>query len=121
MARLAIVGSRDFGDSGLVRRFVDRLRASTVVVSGGARGVDRVAVDAARLRDLGTEVFPADWDRFGRSAGIRRNADLVASVDGLVAFWDGSSPGTRDAIRRALDLGIWVRVYRVDGSFSSSL
>lgn len=113
MARLAIVGSRGFANLAAVRQFVGRLRPSTVVVSGGARGVDQVAVEAAKARGLAVDIFPADWDRYGRSAGFKRNKELVDSVDGLVAFWDGQSRGTWHSVRLAQQRGIWLRVFRV--------
>lgn len=116
MARLAIVGSRNFANLDLVRSFVCRLRPTTTVVSGGARGVDTVAVEAAQARHLQTHVLPADWDRFGKSAGYKRNAQIVHSVAGLVAFWDGESRGTKHAIDLATRCKLWVRVYRPDGS-----
>lgn len=115
MKRLAIVGSRDFPNLPLVKQFVERLQRDTVVVSGGARGVDSVAVEAARQRGLATEVFEADWDRLGKRAGIDRNARMIDTVDGLVAFWDGKSRGTQHAIQCAKTRGIWVRVYVIDG------
>lgn len=48
--------------------------------------------------------FIADWDRYGKAAGPRRNAEMVRHVldhgGFMVAFWDGKSPGTADTIRR---------------------
>lgn len=115
MKRLAIVGSRDFPKPELVKQFVERLQRDTVVVSGGARGVDSVAVEAARQRGLATEVFEADWDRLGKRAGIERNARMIDTVHGLVAFWDGKSRGTQHAIQCAKSRGLWLRVYVIDG------
>jgi hypothetical protein len=118
MARLAIVGSRDFANLDLVRAFIARLRVTTTVVSGGAPGVDRAAEAAANARELGTDIFPAEWDVHGRSAGMRRNEQMIATVDGLVAFWDGRSRGTAHAISVARARGIWLRVYGADGRSS---
>ncbi len=115
MARLAIVGSRRYPRLELVRQLVHRLKPSTVVVSGGCWGVDRAAVAAAASAGLASEEMPAEWQRFGRSAGFRRNAALVASVDGLIAFWDGRSQGTAHSIALARSRGIWLRVYGPDG------
>jgi hypothetical protein len=72
------------------------------VVSGGARGVDSWAVDFARARGLHFEEYPADWDRYGKSAGYHRNRDLVDKADFVVAFWDGVSRGTFHTIQLAL-------------------
>lgn len=101
---MAIVGSRDFGSPDLVRRFVAGLPPGTVVVSGGARGVDTWAEDAAKANGLETKVFKADWDTLGKRAGYVRNLEIVAYCDKVVAFWDGLSRGTKhtmDAAERA--------------------
>ena len=110
MNRLAIVGSRDYPDEEAVIALVNKLKPTTIVVSGGARGVDSVAVLAAMARGLETEVFNADWNKHGKKAGYLRNVELVNSVDGLFAFWDGKSRGTKHAIELARKRGIWLKV-----------
>jgi predicted Rossmann fold nucleotide-binding protein DprA/Smf involved in DNA uptake len=101
---VAIVGSRDFGnDNGYTMRrmivqFIDTLPAGTVIVSGGARGVDRVAESWAKHRRLPTSIFPADWDTYGKSAGFRRNAYIIGVADIVVVFLDGVSRGTAHSI-----------------------
>jgi hypothetical protein len=85
------------------------------VLSGCARGVDSVAEAAAKERGLVVRRFPADWDSFGLSAGIRRNEEMAAAAAGLVAFWDGKSRGTAHMIAAARRRGLWVRVYGPDG------
>lgn len=108
-ARYAIVGSREYPHLDLVRAFVRKLPTGSVVVSGGARGVDSVAEEAARECGLGAIVIPADWSQ-GRGAGIARNADIVAAADIVVAFWDGKSRGTQNSMSRAVEAGkpLWV-------------
>jgi YspA, cpYpsA-related SLOG family len=108
--KLAIVGSRGFKSLELVGDFVRRLKPDTVVVSGGAVGVDQYAVSAAsRLGHL-TEVFPPDWKQHGTAAGPIRNRQMIATVDGLIAFWNGKSAGTFNAIQEAANRRIWLRV-----------
>ena len=46
--RVAIIGSRNYPDLLEVCRYVRLLPAGTVVVSGGAIGVDQAAANAAR-------------------------------------------------------------------------
>ena len=105
MVRVAIVGSREYPDWHQVYQYVETLPADAVVISGGARGVDRVAVEYARRRRLITEVYPADWETHGKSAGFIRNQTIVERADQIVAFWDGTSKGTADTIRRARAAG----------------
>jgi hypothetical protein len=108
--RVAVVGSRGFPALSLVAAFVAALPAGVAVVSGAARGVDAVAEDAARARGLAVVSLPASWSSLGRRAGMMRNAEVIARADVLVAFWDGASAGTADAIRRARKEGIAVFV-----------
>lgn len=60
--------------------------------------------------------FQADWDRYGKSAGYRRNAEMAkfASEEGnkgvLIAFWDGESRGTKNMIDLAKRYGLKVHV-----------
>lgn len=103
--KIAIVGSREFRKLHLVAEYVDTLPLDTVVVSGGAVGVDKEAERAARARGLAVQIFPADWPRFGKRAGMLRNAEIVAACDSMVAFWDGKSSGTKDSIARARKIG----------------
>jgi len=94
--RVAIVGSRQGVKLAKVQKFVHDLAAKypdAVVISGGAKGVDTAAVEDARAYGLRTEVYPADWDRHGKSAGFRRNRQIVAAADVVVAFWNGESRG----------------------------
>jgi predicted Rossmann fold nucleotide-binding protein DprA/Smf involved in DNA uptake len=109
---VAIVGSRAFSDLESVRRFVQTLPVGTVIVSGGARGVDRCAATAARDHGLRVVEYLAQWDRWGRRAGFIRNQQIVQRCDRLVAFWDGSSSGTRHSIELARQLGRPVIVHR---------
>lgn len=98
---VAIVGSRDYPDMQQVRDFVNKLPQGFTIVSGGARGVDRVAAEAARQRGMNVIEFIPDWSQ-GKGAGMARNAEIVAHADAVIAFWDGKSRGTKNTIDRAL-------------------
>ena len=100
--KVAIVGSRDYPDLNKVQYYVESLPWDTTVISGGARGVDTTAENAAVALRLGVEVHPADWDRLGKSAGYIRNEKMVDAADRVVAFWDGESKGTKHSIDLAL-------------------
>lgn len=113
--RVAIVGSRAFPNPELVTGFVRALPPGTIVVSGGARGVDRWAEEAAAGRGLETRIFEADWEGLGRRAGPIRNAKIVAESDFLIAFWDGRSRGTLNAVLNGRDRGIPVEILGPSG------
>lgn len=113
--RLAIVGSRSFSELQMVVEFVDGLDASTEIVSGGARGVDRTAALAASSRGLQVTEIRPDW-RLGKRAALIRNEQIVAYCDGLVAFWDGRSRGTAFTISLAKKHRKLREVFRISGS-----
>lgn len=103
MKKIAVVGSRDYDNLEGVRTFVTGFAGADVeIVSGGARGVDREAEKTSRRLGIPVKVFPADWERHGKQAGFIRNQQIVDYCDELVAFWDGTSNGTRHAYRQAV-------------------
>ncbi len=52
------------------------------------------------------EQFIADWNKYGKSAGFRRNIDIVDNSDCVIAFWDGNSKGTLNSVTTAINKGI---------------
>ena len=110
--KIAIVGSREYPRPQDVTDYVARLPADTVIVSGGARGVDSWAERAARARGLAVEIFPANWTAYGKRAGYVRNAEIVKASDRVVAFWDGESRGTAHTMECAKHYGKPLEVIR---------
>lgn len=110
--RIAIVGSRKYPDLSVVRDFVNTLPEDTVVISGGAKGVDTVAERAALKRGLETRVHTplvSDTLRYGfRTSAFNRNQKIVDDCDQLFAFWDGYSRGTLDTLKKAYRAGVFV-------------
>ncbi len=117
--RVIVAGSRGFTNYENMRRALDHLLQHQLplvtIISGGARGADYLGEKYAHEKELPLEVYPADWVRHGKSAGFRRNVHMVTSIkaDGLVAFWDGQSRGTKHVIDEARKWGLEVRVYNI--------
>lgn len=121
--RILITGSRHFADRRVIVRAicdwaatvppeVREGRPAPVVVHGGARGADTLASEIARGWGWAVECHPAGWNRYGRAAGPRRNAEMVKlGADICLAFPIGPSPGTRGCIDLARAAGIPVRIY----------
>ena len=99
--KIAIVGSRDYKFPKKIIDYIDNLPKDTEIVSGGARGVDTIAEVHAREIGLKVKVFPAEWKKFGLSAGYKRNFLIIQEADRVVAFWDGESKGTAHSISLA--------------------
>ena len=119
--RVAIVGSREYLDLASVKNYVASLPPDTVVITGGARGVDTIAEQTARTCGLDVVVHPANWTLHGKAAGQIRNQIVVDDCDRLVAFWDGTSPGTKGAISLASKAGKLDKVFRDKNPTQGSL
>ena len=63
--------------------------------------------------DTRRPTFLPDYARYGRAAPLRRNVQIVAYADLVLAFWDGKSRGTRFVIDQCRKQGVPVRVYRL--------
>ena len=112
--KVIIAGSRSITDYTTVLKAVAQAIYNgfviTEVVSGCARGVDRLGEQWAASTDLPVKRFQAEWIRFGKSAGIRRNVQMAEYADALIAVWDGKSRGTQNMIDTARESGLIVHV-----------
>ena len=112
-----IAGGRDLTDQALVSSKMDKIMSNIpkqdiVVVSGKARGADRLGEGWAKSRQIQIEEYPANWDKWGKRAGYIRNEEMAKSATHLVAFWDGVSRGTKHMITLARKEGLKVRVIK---------
>jgi hypothetical protein len=109
--RIAIVGSREYDDLFAVGWYVRGLPKSAVIISGGARGVDREAARVAKQVGLAVVEHLPDYATHGRYRAPKiRNQLIVNDCDRLVAFWDMSSGGTADSIEKAKAAGKVVEI-----------
>lgn len=110
--RVAIVGSRHFPAPSRVVDYVKSLPKGSAIVTGSASGVDAAVTRAARESGIPVQVIAASFEELADVAkSAERNRRLVEACDALVAFWDGSSKGTRVTVERALDAGKEVHVF----------
>ena len=105
---ICINGSRRVNSIDL-DRFIDA-SAIGCVVTGGAAGVDTLAEHWAKRHNLEWVCYLPQWDIYGKRAGMLRNKDMIDFADALISFWDGKSPGTKQAIEYARSIG---RPYQV--------
>ena len=116
MKKIVIGGCRDYNDYDVFKEFVDsclsRLKEehSLTIVSGHCSGVDLMGERYAKENGLGLEIFPADWDKYGRAAGPIRNKQMVEVSDYVIAFWNQKSRGTKSLIAYARELNKPIRV-----------
>jgi hypothetical protein len=99
--KIVIFGSRGVEDIGMVEGAMEACGMAanvTEIVSGGARGADRLGERYARQHGLSCKVFPAQWAKYGKSAGLLRNVEMARYADYGVAVWDGVSRWTAHMI-----------------------
>jgi SLOG family YspA-like protein len=116
--RIAVVGSRDWLDYGIIERVLDSLPVQfpgpITIVSGGARGVDSYAERWAKAAGADLTIYFPDWSK-GKRGALDRNTLIVDNADLVIAFWDGESRGTLDTIRKALWSGTVLWIVGTDG------
>jgi predicted Rossmann fold nucleotide-binding protein DprA/Smf involved in DNA uptake len=114
---VAVVGSRDYPDLNEVREFVaNEFNPQTdILVSGGARGVDKVAEDTAKEHGVHASIIRALWDHYPVIAGHMRNPIIVDMSDEVVAFQHNGSGGTQGTIDEARRVGKPVTVFTPNG------
>lgn len=112
--KLIVSGGRDFNNNALLSTeleyVVNKLLTpyDVSLVSGMAKGADMLAYNYAITNNIHIAKFPANWDKYGNSAGYIRNAEMASFANGLIAFWNGKSPGTKHMIEIMRELGKFV-------------
>lgn len=102
--KLIVAGGRDFIDSQtMITVLIDlvdkgKIDPNPELVCGMARGADILAFRLWKQENMQIHVFPAEWDKYGKSAGLRRNKEMGEFADAAVCFWDGNSKGTKHMI-----------------------
>ena len=117
--KLVIAGSRTITDEDLIAHLMNRAWATFgpyTVISGTARGVDAEAAAIARAINVEVEDMPADWDKYGKSAGYKRNEQMARAADAALIIWDGRSRGAQHMARIAAEAGLPTVLVQVQGS-----
>lgn len=114
--RLVIAGCRDYEDYIEAKEFIDacikRIKKENkiIIVSGGCSGADLIGEKYARENGYRLEVYRAEWDKYGRAAGPKRNMEMAKVGDYVICFWDGKSKGTKSMIEAAKKLSKPLRI-----------
>lgn len=137
MLKVIIAGSRNFSDFTVLKKECCKIFkslsdegclsgnvkadcANIEIISGSARGADKLGEDFAKEYGIQVKRFPAQWDKYGKSAGyIRNDAMARYATDGnglgvLIAFWDGKSRGTKHMIDIAKKNNMKIFVVDID-------
>ena len=94
--KVIIAGSRNLKCKDLIFKELDVMKDKiNEVVCGEARGADSIGKEWAIKNNISVKSFPAQWDKYGKKAGMIRNKEMGDYADYLIAFWDGKSIGTK--------------------------
>lgn len=131
--KIIIAGSRSFDDYDLLEAECDKILSENVsseydieIVSGCAKGADKLGEEYAARRGFDVRQFPAMWNRWRNKppsevkvnkaghkywtrAGIERNIEMANYADMLIVFWDGNSVGTAHMLSIAERKGLIIR------------
>ena len=117
---VTIAGPRDYTDNEFVINILDGLLSNIVtkhnrrvhIIEGGAYGVDALAKSYALQNKLPYTEVKADWDKYGRSAGPRRNQKMAKMSDYCIVFYKGTR-GSASMIAEALKQNVPVYVVSI--------
>lgn len=109
--KVAVIGSR-----GLVVNNLEKFlpKDTTEIISGGARGIDSCAREYALAHGIKLTEFLPEYEKYGRSAPLKRNIKIIKKADLVLAFWDGESRGTKFVIDNCNRMGVSVKVHTPD-------
>lgn len=115
MSVIIVTGSRDWADSEAIGLVLTNACPS-LVVQGGARGADRMALEWAKDNGVAHETFHANWRQYGKIAGRVRNCRMLdAFPEAKVVAFPLDGPGTKHCIAEAQRRGMSVFVYGEGG------
>lgn len=130
--KIIVAGGRNFEHYALLKMKLNEILKNVsdevTIISGGAKGADLLGEKYAKEKGYKIKKIEADWDninvigaiiktnQFGKSynanAGPQRNKKMADIADGLVAFWDGKSLGTKNMIDIATNMNLKVRIIK---------
>lgn len=95
--KIAIIGSRECSNIDFVGNLEAVLNVSKddIIISGGAKGIDTLASNYAKEKNISLIEFLPDYKKNGRAATFIRNREIVDNSNIVVAFWNGKSKGTK--------------------------
>lgn len=106
--RVAVIGSRGLTIDDLGKYLPED---TAEIVSGGAKGIDTCAREYAVSHGIKLTEFLPEYNKYGKSAPLKRNITIIENADIVLAFWDGSSRGTKFVIDNCREKGVEVKVF----------
>ena len=108
--RIVVSGCRNFNEYEKAKKYIDicisniKTKYELIFVSGGCRGADFLGERYAKENGYKIERYSADWTKFGKCAGPKRNKEMAGAADFVICFWDNKSPGTKSMVEYTKNL-----------------
>lgn len=112
--KVAVIGSRSARPETLAQIMNVLPAGCSEIISGGAAGIDLLAQRAADTLHLHYTCIRPRYRRYGRAAPLIRNRSIVDRADLVLAFWDGRSKGTRQALGYCIRSRKPFRIFLID-------
>lgn len=93
--RIVVAGSRNYENYSEVKKYIEtcikeiKCKYTLIFLYGECRGADMLGEGYANENGFHIERYPADWQRYGKSAGLKQNFQMAKSCDYIICFWDG--------------------------------
>ncbi len=117
--RIIVAGCRDFKNYNLAKGYINKCIKNLkedytlIFLSGGCRGADSLGERYAKENGYILEIYPANWKKYGKLAGPKRNKLMAEICDFVICFWDGKSSGTKSMIDYAQILNKPIRIKKI--------
>ncbi len=117
--KVVIAGCRDYNNYEEAKDYIDfclsdiRKENDIVILSGCASGADAIGERYAQENGFKVEKYPGDWEKYGRSAGPRRNRQMAEISDYVICFWDSKSSGTKSMINCAIKYNKPIKIKKI--------
>ncbi len=114
--RVVVAGCRNYNNYAEAKLFIDhclsRIRKENeiIIISGGCSGADMLGERYAKENGFKIERYTAQWEKFGKSAGPKRNEQMAKIADFVICFWDKESRGTKSMLECAKRYGKPIKI-----------
>jgi hypothetical protein len=99
-----VTGGRNFMQRSFLYESLDKIHKNNkidLVINGGASGADSLSTEWAIERGVDFKIIPAEWGKYGKSAGPKRNRLMLARYpEATVVAFEGGS-GTNGCVEMA--------------------
>ena len=117
--KIVVAGCRDYNNYNEASEYINECIGdlkdgyTLIFISGGCKGADLLGERYAAENGHKVERYAAEWNRYGKAAGPKRNEEMAKKADCVICFWDGKSKGTNSMIEFAKRFDKQVYVKRV--------